>query len=40
VSAIWGAELLKGAPAEWKPPFWELDLKKGLRILRLAIDTT
>src|SRR4029079_13495897 len=36
---IWGAEVLKGEPAEWNTPVWELDLEKGLRILRLAIDT-
>lgn len=36
---IWGAELLKGGPPEWNTPVWELDLAKGLRILRLAIDT-
>ena len=36
---IWGAEILKGGPAEWNTPVWELDLDKGLRILRLAIDT-
>lgn len=39
VNDIWGAELLKGGPAEWNTPVWELDLEKGLRILRLAIDT-
>jgi NAD(P)-dependent dehydrogenase (short-subunit alcohol dehydrogenase family) len=39
VNNIWGAELLKGGPAEWNTPVWELDLDKGLRILRLAIDT-
>jgi len=39
VNDIWGAELLKGGPAEWNTPVWELDLTKGLRILRLAIDT-
>ena len=39
VNDIWGAELLKGGPAEWNTPVWELDLAKGLRILRLAIDT-
>lgn len=39
VNDIWGAELLKGGPAEWNTPLWELDLGKGLRILRLAIDT-
>jgi len=39
VNDIWGAEVLKGGPAEWNTPVWELDLTKGLRILRLAIDT-
>ncbi len=39
VNDIWGAEVLKGGPAEWNTPLWELDLGKGLRILRLAIDT-
>lgn len=39
VNDIWGAELLKGRPSEWNTPVWELDLEKGLRILRLAIDT-
>jgi NAD(P)-dependent dehydrogenase (short-subunit alcohol dehydrogenase family) len=39
VNDIWGAELLKGGPAEWNTPLWELDLDDGLRILRLAIDT-
>lgn len=39
VNDIWGAEVLKGGPAEWNTPVWQLDLEKGLRILRLAIDT-
>jgi NAD(P)-dependent dehydrogenase (short-subunit alcohol dehydrogenase family) len=39
VNDIWGGELLKGGPAEWNTPVWELDVDKGLRILRLAIDT-
>jgi NAD(P)-dependent dehydrogenase (short-subunit alcohol dehydrogenase family) len=39
VNNIWGAEQLKGGPADWNKPIWELDLQKGLRILRLAIDT-
>jgi NAD(P)-dependent dehydrogenase (short-subunit alcohol dehydrogenase family) len=39
VNDIWGAEVLKGGPAEWNTPIWEHDLEKGLRILRLAIDT-
>jgi NAD(P)-dependent dehydrogenase (short-subunit alcohol dehydrogenase family) len=39
VNDIWGGELLKGGPSEWNTPIWQLDLEKGLRILRLAIDT-
>ena len=39
VNDIWGAEILKGGPAEWNTPIWKHDLDKGLRILRLAIDT-
>lgn len=39
VNDIWGAELLKGGPAQWDTPIWELDLDDGLRILRLALDT-
>ena len=39
VNDMWGAELLKGGPSSWNTPVWELDLEKGLRILRLAIDT-
>jgi len=39
VNDIWGGEVLKGGPSEWNTPVWELDLEKGLRILRLAIDT-
>ena len=39
VNDIWGGELLKGGPADWNTPIWELDLDRGLRILRLAIDT-
>jgi NAD(P)-dependent dehydrogenase (short-subunit alcohol dehydrogenase family) len=39
VNDIWGAERLKGGPAEWDTPIWEHDLEKGLRILRLAVDT-
>jgi NAD(P)-dependent dehydrogenase (short-subunit alcohol dehydrogenase family) len=35
VNDIWGGELL----IEWNTPVWEHDLLKGLRILRLAIDT-
>ncbi len=36
---IWGAEVLKGGPAEWDIPIWEHDLERGLRILRLAVET-
>src|SRR5689334_10496724 len=39
VNDIWGAEVLKGGPSEWNTTVWKLDLEKGLRILRLAIDT-
>jgi NAD(P)-dependent dehydrogenase (short-subunit alcohol dehydrogenase family) len=35
VNDIWGGERL----FEWNKPLWEHDLEKGLRILRLAIDT-
>jgi NAD(P)-dependent dehydrogenase (short-subunit alcohol dehydrogenase family) len=35
VNDIWGGELL----AEWNTPIWEHDLDRGLRMLRLAIDT-
>jgi NAD(P)-dependent dehydrogenase (short-subunit alcohol dehydrogenase family) len=39
VNDIWGAETLKGGPREWNTPLWKLELDRGLRILRLAIDT-
>src|SRR5690349_22465820 len=39
VNDIWGGELLKGGPAQWDTPIWELNLADGLRILRLAVDT-
>ena len=39
VNDIWGGEVLKGGPPDWNTPVWEHDLDKGLRILRLAIDT-
>jgi NAD(P)-dependent dehydrogenase (short-subunit alcohol dehydrogenase family) len=39
VNDIWGAEMLKGGPAEWNTPLWQLDLEKGLRILRLGVET-
>ncbi|GAB3205167.1 SDR family oxidoreductase [Marinactinospora thermotolerans] len=35
VNDIWGGELL----TEWDVPVWEHDLDKGLRILRLGVDT-
>ncbi|PYD85453.1 short-chain dehydrogenase [Pseudomonas syringae pv. pisi] len=35
VNDIWGGENLN----EWEKPVWEHDLDKGLRMLRLAIDT-
>jgi NAD(P)-dependent dehydrogenase (short-subunit alcohol dehydrogenase family) len=35
VNDIWGGELLFA----WSTPLWEHDLEKGLRLLRLAIDT-
>ena len=35
VNDVWGGELL----AEWNVPVWEHDLQRGLRMLRLAIDT-
>jgi NAD(P)-dependent dehydrogenase (short-subunit alcohol dehydrogenase family) len=35
VNDIWGGELL----AQWNTPLWEHDLERGLRMLRLAIDT-
>jgi NAD(P)-dependent dehydrogenase (short-subunit alcohol dehydrogenase family) len=39
VNDIWGAEVLKGGPPQWNTPIWRLDLQKGLRILRLGIET-
>jgi len=39
VNDIWGAEVLKGGPAEWNTPIWRHDLEKGLRILRLGVET-
>jgi NAD(P)-dependent dehydrogenase (short-subunit alcohol dehydrogenase family) len=35
VNDVWGGELL----AQWNTPVWEHDLDRGLRLLRLAIDT-
>ncbi|MDH6194248.1 NAD(P)-dependent dehydrogenase (short-subunit alcohol dehydrogenase family) [Mycobacterium frederiksbergense] len=39
VNDIWGAEVLKGAPATWGRPIWQHDLDDGLRMLRLGLDT-
>lgn len=39
VNDIWGAEKLKGTPAEWNTPIWEHDLDRGLRILRSGVET-
>ncbi|HEX6095474.1 MAG TPA: SDR family oxidoreductase [Thermoanaerobaculia bacterium] len=39
VNDIWGAEVLKGGPSEWNTPLWKLDLDKGLRILRLGVES-
>src|SRR5262249_12477202 len=39
VNDIWGGEVLKGGPAQWNTPIWALDLTKGLRILRLGVET-
>jgi NAD(P)-dependent dehydrogenase (short-subunit alcohol dehydrogenase family) len=39
VNDLWGAEQRKGGPPDWNRPIWQLDLQKGLRMLRLAIDT-
>jgi NAD(P)-dependent dehydrogenase (short-subunit alcohol dehydrogenase family) len=39
VNDIWGAEILKGGPADWNTPIWRHDLDVGLRILHLAVDT-
>ena len=36
---IWGAEVLKGGPRDWNTPIWKHDLAKGLRILRLGVET-
>jgi NAD(P)-dependent dehydrogenase (short-subunit alcohol dehydrogenase family) len=35
VNDVWGADFL----IEWNVPVWEHSLEKGLRMLRLAIDT-
>jgi NAD(P)-dependent dehydrogenase (short-subunit alcohol dehydrogenase family) len=35
VNDVWGGELL----TEWNVPIWQHDLDRGLRLLRLAVDT-
>ncbi|MFI6791276.1 SDR family oxidoreductase [Nonomuraea sp. NPDC050383] len=35
VNDVWGGERL----AQWETPLWEHDLDRGLRLLRLAVDT-
>jgi NAD(P)-dependent dehydrogenase (short-subunit alcohol dehydrogenase family) len=39
INDIWGAEDLKGPPPTWNKPIWQIDLDKGQRLLRLAVDT-
>jgi NAD(P)-dependent dehydrogenase (short-subunit alcohol dehydrogenase family) len=39
VNDLWGAERLKGGPADWNTPVWQHDLGTGLRILRLGVET-
>jgi NAD(P)-dependent dehydrogenase (short-subunit alcohol dehydrogenase family) len=39
VNDIWGAEVLKGDPPTWNRPIWEHDLRDGLRILKLGIES-
>jgi NAD(P)-dependent dehydrogenase (short-subunit alcohol dehydrogenase family) len=39
VNDIWGAEVLKGGPPQWNTPIWKFDLQKGLRIMRLGVET-
>ena len=39
VNDLWGAEELKGGPADWNTPVWEHDLDAGLRILRLGVES-
>jgi NAD(P)-dependent dehydrogenase (short-subunit alcohol dehydrogenase family) len=39
VNNVWGAERLKGGPADWNTPIWQHDLDKGLRIVRLGVET-
>ena len=39
VNNVWGAERLKGGPSDWNTPIWQHDLDKGLRIVRLGVET-
>ena len=39
VNDIWGGEVLKGPPSQWNRPIWEHDIDKGLRIVRLGLET-
>ena len=39
VNDIWGAEVLKGGPPDWNTPIWKHDLARGLRIVRLGVET-
>ena len=39
VNDIWGGEVLKGPPSQWNRPIWDHDIEKGLRIVRLGIET-
>ncbi|WP_431771563.1 SDR family oxidoreductase [Streptomyces cucumeris] len=39
VNNIWGAERLKGGPADWNTPIWNHRLDDGLRIVRLGLET-
>ena len=37
VNDIWGAERLKGGPADWNKPIWKLDLQKVKSLLRKPV---
>jgi NAD(P)-dependent dehydrogenase (short-subunit alcohol dehydrogenase family) len=39
VNDIWGAERLKGGPADWNTPIWDLDIATGLRIVHVGLDS-
>ncbi len=39
VNDLWGAERLKGGPAQWNTPIWEHDLAAGRRILDLGVTS-